>query len=76
MNEKYVQLIEDLVEVSRSALHISKKCEVLAVNAAKLYASTATPGNRPTTPCEVAASCPNHRCRECRRYYDDLYQLT
>jgi len=67
MNEKYVQLIEDLVEVSR-------KCEVLAVNAAKLYA--ATPGNRPTTPCEVAASCPNHRCRECRRYYDDLYQLT
>jgi len=69
MNEKYVQLIEDLVEVSRSALHISKKCEVLAVNAAKLYESTATP-------CEVAASCPNHRCRDCRRYYDDLYQLT
>jgi len=45
MNEKYVQLIEDLVEVSRSALRISKKCEVLAVNAAKLYESTATPGN-------------------------------
>jgi len=41
MNEKYLQLIEDLVEVSRSALHISKKCEVLAVNAAKLYESTA-----------------------------------
>ena len=45
MNEKYLQLIEDLVDLSRSALRISKKCEVLAVNAAKLYASTATPGN-------------------------------
>jgi len=42
MNEKYVQLIEDLVEVSISALHISKKCEVLALNAANLYESTAT----------------------------------
>jgi len=35
-----------------------------------------TTTNMPTTPCEVAASCPNHRCRECRRYYEDLYQLT
>jgi hypothetical protein len=26
--------------------------------------------------CEVAESCPVHRCRECRRYYDDLYELT
>ena len=27
-------------------------------------------------PCEVSSSCPTHRCKECRRYYDDLYQLT
>ena len=32
--------------------------------------------NSEGAPCEVAASCPVHRCRECRRYYDDMYQLT
>jgi len=32
--------------------------------------------NGESAPCEVAESCPVHRCRECRRYYDDLYQLT
>ena len=32
--------------------------------------------NSESAPCEVAASCPVHRCRECRRYYDDMYQLT
>jgi len=34
------------------------------------------PHNSESAPCEVAASCPVHRCRECRRYYDDMYQLT
>jgi hypothetical protein len=33
-----------------------------------------TSTNTPSTPCEVAASCPVKRCRECKRYYDDLYQ--
>ena len=32
--------------------------------------------NSENAPCEVAESCPVHRCRECRRYYDDMYQLT
>jgi hypothetical protein len=32
--------------------------------------------NSESAPCEVADSCPVHRCRECKRYYDDMYQLT
>jgi hypothetical protein len=38
--------------------------------------SAGTSNNKPSTPCEVAASCPVKRCQQCKRYYDDLYQLT
>jgi len=51
MNEKALQLIEDLGEVSQTALLLSKRCATLAGHAAKLLESTATPGNMPTTPC-------------------------
>lgn len=39
-------------------------------------AQPSTAHNIESAPCEVADSCPVHRCRECRRYYDDLYELT
>jgi len=42
----------------------------------KLVEENGSSHNSESAPCEVAASCPVHRCRECRRYYDDMYQLT
>lgn len=34
------------------------------------------PNNKQSTPCQDSDTCPVHRCKECSRYYDDMYQLT
>jgi hypothetical protein len=44
--------------------------------AIKLVDENGSSHNSESAPCEAADSCPVHRCRECKRYYDDMYQLT
>jgi len=66
MNEKALQLIEDLEEASQTALLLSKRCATLAGHAAKLLES------QPTAPNTTKVAI----CEDCKKPCGNLVAIT